>query len=184
VVSRGSVATSIPIPSAFPVVPDLRDGPIAQQRTITFADTANPNLFTIDGKPFNADCVDTIVTLGDVEEWTIRNTAQENHVFHIHQVEFQVTAINGEPQPFRGRQDVVTLPAATKSGPSTVTILLPFTNPVIAGRFVYHCHIIQHEVQGMMASIYVVDPAAPPPQEDIVPCSAGTTPNPPGGGHH
>lgn len=183
VVSRGSVAPTIPIPSAFPVVPDLRDGPIAKQRTITFADTANPNMFTIGGKPFNSECVDTIVTLGDVEEWTVQNTAQENHVFHIHQVEFQVTEINGEPQPFRGRQDVVTLPAATKKGgPSTVKILLPFTNPVIAGKFVYHCHIIQHEVQGMMASIYVVDPAQPPP--DIVPCSAGSTPSTPGVGHH
>ncbi len=185
IVSKGSQATQIPIPAAFPVVPDLRDGPIAKQRTIVFADTDDPNLFTIGGKPFNGECVDTIVNLGDVEEWTIQNTAQENHVFHIHQLEFQVTEINGVPQPFTGRQDVVTLPAASKSGPSTVKMLLPFTNPVIVGKFVYHCHIIQHEVQGMMASIYVVDPAAPPP--DITQCDASTTPDTPGtghGGHH
>ncbi len=63
---------------------------------------------------------------------------------------------------------VVTLPAAPKSGPSVVKVLIPFTNPVIVGKFVYHCHIIQHEDQGMMANIQVVDPAAPPP--DITLC--------------
>ena len=38
--------------------------------------------------------------LGDVEEWTIENTAQEAHMFHIHQLDFQVTQVNGELQPF------------------------------------------------------------------------------------
>ncbi|HJY83137.1 MAG TPA: multicopper oxidase family protein [Candidatus Binatia bacterium] len=168
--SKGSPVTPIPIPppSAFPAVPNLSAGPINQQRTIVFADTADPNLFTINGKPFNMDCVDTVVNLGDVEEWTIQNTAQEAHVFHIHQLDFQVTEVNGQPKPFTGYQDVVTLPPATSAGPSVVKVLIPFTDPVIVGKFVYHCHIIQHEDQGMMAVIQVVDPAAPP--SDITLC--------------
>ena len=110
------------------------------------------------------DCVDTVVKLGDVEEWTIQNTAQEAHVFHIHQLDFQVTEINGEPVPFIGYNDVVTLPAASSTGePSVVKMLIPFTDPVIVGKFVYHCHIIQHEDQGMMSNILVIDPKAPPP---------------------
>ena len=32
----------------------------------------------------------------------------------------------------------------------------------MVGEFVFHCHIIQHEVQGMMASVYVFDPKSPP----------------------
>jgi FtsP/CotA-like multicopper oxidase with cupredoxin domain len=111
--------------------------------------------------------VDTVAKLGDVEEWTIQNTAQEAHVFHIHQLDFQVTEINGKPAPFVGYHDVVTLPAASSTGdPSIVKILIPFTNPVIVGKFVYHCHIIQHEDQGMMAVIQVINPAAPPPHMD------------------
>ena len=102
--------------------------------------------------------------LGDVEEWTIQNTAQEAHVFHIHQLDFQVTEVNGTPQPFLGYHDVVTLPAAASEvDPSVVKVVIPFTDPVILGEFVYHCHIIQHEDQGMMANILVIDPNAPPP---------------------
>jgi len=77
-----------------------------------------------------------------------------------------VTEINGEAKPFTGYQDVVTLPAATDS-PSVVKVIIPFTNPVIVGKFVYHCHIIQHEDQGMMSTIIVQEPGAPPPNEPL-----------------
>jgi suppressor of ftsI len=170
VVSKGSpVGHPIPIPppSAFPKLPDLRKATINQHRTIVFADTADPDLFYINGKPYSPDCVDTVAKLGDVEEWTIQNTAQEAHVFHIHQLDFQVTEINGKPAPFVGYHDVVTLPAAASEvDPSVVKVIIPFTDPVILGEFVYHCHIIQHEDQGMMSNILVIDPAAPPPHID------------------
>jgi FtsP/CotA-like multicopper oxidase with cupredoxin domain len=171
VVSTGTPVDPIAIPpaSAFPKLPDLRKGPISKSRTIVFADTVLPDLFYINGKPYSPNCVDTVVTLGDVEKWTIRNTAQEAHVFHIHQLDFQVTEINGAAQPFDGYNDVVTLPAAASdTRPSEVTVLIPFTDPVIVGKFVYHCHIIQHEDQGMMAVIQVIDPSKPRP--DIKMC--------------
>ncbi|MGZ8215801.1 multicopper oxidase family protein [Methylomagnum sp.] len=166
VVSKGAAVTPIPIPSAdqFPKLPDLRAGTINQRRTIVFSDTVLPDLFFINGKPFTPDCVDTLVRLGDVEEWTIQNTAREAHVFHIHQLDFQVTEMNGAAQPFNGYNDVVTLPPApSDTQPSVVKVLIPFTDPVILGEFVYHCHIIQHEDQGMMSVIRVIDPAAPMP---------------------
>jgi suppressor of ftsI len=167
VVSKGSpVENPIPIPppSAFPQLPDLREATINQHRTIVFADTADPDLFYINGKPYSPDCVDAVTKLGDVEEWTIQNTAQEAHVFHIHQLDFQVTEINGAPAPFIGYNDVVTLPAAASDvDPSVVKVIIPFTDPVILGEFVYHCHIIQHEDKGMMQNILVIDPNAPPP---------------------
>ena len=166
VVSQGAPVAPIALPSTFPPLRDLSRGPITRRRTIVFADTANPNQFTIDGKPYTPDCIDTLVTLGDVEEWAIQNTAQEAHVFHIHQLDFQVTDVNGHAKPFTGYQDVVTLPAATDT-PSVVTVIIPFTNPVIVGKFVYHCHILQHEDEGMMATIYVQGPGVPPPDEPL-----------------
>jgi suppressor of ftsI len=178
IVSRGTPVTPIPIPSAaeFPKLPDLRAGPINTRRNIVFSDTALPNLFVINGKPYSPDCVDAVARLGDVEEWTIQNTAREAHVFHIHQLDFQVTEINGEVQPFNGYHDVVTLPpASSDTQPSIVKVLIPFTNPVIVGEFVYHCHIIQHEDQGMMAVIRVIDPAEPIP--DIQMCQTTPTAN-------
>jgi FtsP/CotA-like multicopper oxidase with cupredoxin domain len=168
VTSSGTPVAQIPLPSTFPPLTDLSKGRIDKQRTIVFADTANPNQFTVNGKPFNPNCIDTIVNLGDIEEWTIQNTAQEAHVFHIHQLDFQVVEVNGEAKPFTGYQDVVTLPpAADDDTPSVVKVIIPFTDPVIVGKFVYHCHIIQHEDQGMMAVIYVQQPGGPPPDDPL-----------------
>lgn len=168
VASRGDEVDQIPLPTTFPPVQDLRTVSLTGQRTIVFADTANPDQFTINGKPYTPDCIDTLVTLGDVEEWTIQNTATEAHVFHIHQLDFQVTEVDGKPVPFTGYQDVVTLPPAPDDDtPSTVKVIIPFTDPVIVGKFVYHCHIIQHEDQGMMATLFVQEPGGLPPDQPL-----------------
>jgi len=168
VVSSGSSVTPIPLPTDFPPLADLSKGRIDAERTIVFSDTANPDQFVIDGKPFNPNCIDTIVPLGSIEEWTIQNTAQEAHVFHIHQLDFQVTEVAGKAVPFVGYQDVVTLPPAPDDDtPSEVKVIIPFDDPVIAGEFVYHCHIIQHEDQGMMATIFVQQPGGPPPNKPL-----------------
>jgi FtsP/CotA-like multicopper oxidase with cupredoxin domain len=94
---------------------------------------------------------------------TIQNTAAEAHVPHPsarlsgHQDQRRRAAL------FVGYQDTVNLlPAADDGTPSSVTAIIPFDNPVIVGEFVYHCHIVQHADQGMMANIVVVDPADPP----------------------
>lgn len=151
-VSGGTPQTPIALPDRLPPVEDLRERPIAERRTIVFSETAGEDdqKFFIDGKMFDPDRVDTRARLGTVEEWTIRNESDELHVFHIHQVDFQVVEVNGEPQPFIGHQDTQITPVRGE-----VKVLIPFTNPVIAGRFIYHCHIMAHEDNGMMAVIEV-----------------------------
>jgi FtsP/CotA-like multicopper oxidase with cupredoxin domain len=157
----GARVTAPPLPS-MPVVADLRDQSLTgmQRRTVTFADDPNdPNRFLIDDKVYDHDRIDQPVTLGSLEEWTIVNTANELHAFHIHQTDFQVISVNGVEQAFSGYQDTVNLPAATrKGGPSQVVVRIPFTNPVMVGKFVFHCHIVQHADQGMMANIEVAAP--------------------------
>ena len=169
VVSRGpQVAAPVGLPAALPAVPDLRALPGTRERTVVFANAGAdlPFHFTIDDRIYDHNRIDTTVTLGDVEQWTVRNTSTELHVFHIHQTYFEVVAIDGMPQPFTGYQDTVTLPAATRRAgivvPSEVKMIIPFTDPEIVGKFVYHCHIAQHADQGMMANIEVVAPAASP----------------------
>jgi suppressor of ftsI len=169
-VSRGPRVSPQPLPASFPVVRDLRDLPLTGQRTIEFQDTDDPDVFTIDGLVYDHGCVNTVVPLDSREEWTILNTAREEHVFHMHQLDFQVIEVNGQPQPFTGYQDTVNLPSATKKGgPGFVRAIVPFTDPVIVGEFVYHCHIVQHADQGMMANILVVDPTKPLPP--FTPCA-------------
>jgi FtsP/CotA-like multicopper oxidase with cupredoxin domain len=158
VASSGAEAAEIPLPTSFPPVPDLRERRIDVERQIPFADSGDD--FTINGLTYDHDRIDTTVTLGNVEKWTIQNMSRELHVFHIHQTDFQVVEVDGVPQPFTGYQDTVSLPFKTRRGPGTVKIIIPFTNPVIVGKFVYHCHIVQHADQGMMANIEVVAPGA------------------------
>ena len=162
------VTNQVPLPSNFPSPPDLRNVAIDAQRPFVFADksTTPDEQFTINDQYYDHDRIDTRVPLGNVEEWTITNSSRELHVFHIHQTDFQVTEINGEAQPFTGYQDTVSLPYATKKKgqlvPGEVKIRIPFTNPLMVGKFVYHCHIVQHADQGMMANIEVVPPLVSP----------------------
>jgi FtsP/CotA-like multicopper oxidase with cupredoxin domain len=146
----------------FPQLENLCDQPIPQnqKRTIVFSETADGDTFFINGKVFNPDIVDTTVKIGTLEEWTIQNTSQELHVFHIHQTDFQVCEVNGVKKPFIGYQDTVNLPYMgedpNKQGPGEVKIVINFRNPIIEGKFVYHCHIAEHEDNGMMAVIEAV----------------------------
>ena len=110
----------------------------------------------IDGRIMEEDRVDQVVHLGDTEEWTIVNTDQQYHSFHIHQTGFLVTEVNGVAQNELSLRDTFSLPPDTDSGHGVVKVVIPFTDPVIVGRFVYHCHAVDHEDKGMMGVIEVV----------------------------
>lgn len=133
----------------------LATHPITRRRTFVFSETADGDTFFVNGLKFDPDRVDTQVHVGDVEEWTIENTSGEVHAFHIHQTDFLVTEINGVEQPANGLHDTVNLPIARNGRPGVVKIIIPFTDPNIVGKFVYHCHILEHEDGGMMATIEV-----------------------------
>jgi FtsP/CotA-like multicopper oxidase with cupredoxin domain len=145
----GTAVTPIALPEKLLPVADLR-GAVTGRRTIVFSESADGDTFFIDGRTFDPGRTDARVKLGEVEEWTIRNESGELHDFHIHQTHFQVTEVNGAPQPFDGYQDIVNVPIHGQ-----VKVIIPFTDPVILGRFVYHCHLLSHEDRGMMATIEV-----------------------------
>jgi len=114
-------------------------------------------------KVFDPSDPPAIVTqVGSVEDWTIENHAREIHAFHIHQVHFLLVARNGVDVTGSKILDTVPIPAWSGSGPyPSVTIRMDFRDPQTAGVFVYHCHILQHEDQGMMAKIAVLPPVGP-----------------------
>ncbi len=145
----GAAIRPLALPERLLPVADLR-GRITGRRTIVFSESADGDTFFVDRRTFDPSRVDTRVKLGAIEEWTIRNESEELHDFHIHQTHFQVTEVNGVPQPFVGYQDIVNLPIH-----SAVKLIIPFTDPAIVGTFVYHCHLLAHEDGGMMATIVV-----------------------------
>ena len=110
----------------------------------------------IDHHVMEEDRVDQTVKLGDTEEWTVINTDQQYHSFHIHQTGFLVTEVNGVPQRELSLRDTVSIPPATEQSSGVLKVVIPLTDPVIVGRFVYHCHAVDHEDKGMMGVIEVV----------------------------
>ena len=134
--------------------------PITRRRTITFSETDDGNTFFIDGRAYDVSRDDVVVHLGDVEEWTLVNVSTERHVFHIHQMDFLVQSINNQDIDETGLRDVVDIPYAQNGVPGRVKIIVPFTDPLMVGRFVFHCHIVQHEDAGMMANVVVLPPGA------------------------
>ena len=137
-------------------IDEVRSAAIARRRTLEYSKTPDRKTFMIDGHVMEEDRVDQTVKLGDTEEWTVVNTDQQYHNFHIHQTGFLVTEINGVPQNEDSLRDTFSVPPATDAGPGVLKVVIPFTDPVIVGRFVYHCHAVDHEDKGMMGVVVVV----------------------------
>lgn len=137
-------------------IDEIRRTPIARRRTLDYSRTDDRQMFMIDGHVMDEDRIDQTVKLGDTEEWTVVNTDQQYHSFHIHQTAFLVTEINGVPQNEDSLRDTFSVPPATDIGPGSLKVVIPFTDPVIVGKFVYHCHAVDHEDKGMMGIVEVV----------------------------
>jgi FtsP/CotA-like multicopper oxidase with cupredoxin domain len=104
------------------------------------------------------------VRAGTTEEWIIENWTHELHAFHIHQLHFRVLAIDGKPEANPPLLDVVNVPYAEATGyhskegpvrPGRVRIKLYFPES-LAGDIPFHCHLVDHEDNGMMAVLRVV----------------------------
>ncbi|MBV9266073.1 MAG: multicopper oxidase domain-containing protein [Acidobacteriaceae bacterium] len=150
-------------------------------RTLYFSEiNANQQFFiTVDGQtptlfsPNNPPAITT--TQGSVEDWIIQNRSLENHEFHLHQVHFLLLERNGVPVPPSQQQflDMVEVPFGTGAPPyPSVKVRADFRGPDI-GDFVYHCHILNHEDNGMMAIIRVLpNDAAAKPANTVPPAVA------------
>ena len=126
--------------------------PNSQTNFYITVDGQTPTLFSPDNPPA------IVTTQGSVEDWTIENRSMENHEFHIHQIHFLLVDQNGIPVKNGQYLDMIQVPYWSGSGPyPSVTVRMDFRSPLI-GDFVYHCHILGHEDNGMMAIIRVIAP--------------------------
>ena len=104
-----------------------------------------------------------------VEYWIIQNDSAELHNFHLHQTKFQVvhqgslsaaqnkTLLMGQMSSLvhvesTGKNMVDVYPIKAKEW---IAIRVVFDRDEQLGRYVYHCHILEHEDKGMMAAIEV-----------------------------
>jgi FtsP/CotA-like multicopper oxidase with cupredoxin domain len=145
----GDPAPELSLPTSLAPFEDLREVEAAESRSFAFTEDDANNQFFINGEMFSHDRVNTVVQLDTVEEWTISNDTTEQHPFHIHVNDFQVVSVNGEAYDAVSLQDTVILPSG-----GDVVIRMHFTD--FLGKYVYHCHILNHEDNGMMAVLEVV----------------------------
>jgi len=111
--------------------------------------TEDKNGFYINGRKFVMDAEPmTNARVGSYQHWRIVNRTAELHPFHIHQVHFLAYAENGVPLEPPAWLDTVNVPMG-----GSVDVILDFTDPVIKGMAVFHCHLLNHEDKGMMAKI-------------------------------
>jgi FtsP/CotA-like multicopper oxidase with cupredoxin domain len=145
----------------------LADAKATAQRTLYFSEVGSNFFVTVDGQdpelfdPNNPPAITT--EIGAVEDWTIQNRANDEHVFHIHQIHFLLEDVNGVAVPKKQRQFYDTYPVHAWSGTGdypSIKVRMDFRGG-IAGDFVYHCHILGHEDHGMMAIIRVSPKKAP-----------------------
>jgi FtsP/CotA-like multicopper oxidase with cupredoxin domain len=130
-------------------------------------DPKNPNsptkfYLTVEGqanKQFDMNDTEpnVVVQQGTVEDWVIENRTREVHAFHIHQIHFLLTEWNGIPLDEPYLRDVINVGYWDGSSPvyPTARLRMDFRAPGIAGTFLYHCHLLEHQDGGMMGTIRV-----------------------------
>lgn len=124
----------------------------------------------INGRRMDMGRIDEVVTEGDTEIWEVRSIVPMPHSFHVHDVQFRVLTVDGDAPPpeLAGPKDTVYLEPNR-----TYRLLMRFddyTDPDVP--YMFHCHMLLHEDEGMMGQFVVVGPG----QE------AGTPPGGHGGG--
>jgi FtsP/CotA-like multicopper oxidase with cupredoxin domain len=116
--------------------------------------------WTINGQPFDHSRVDARPVLGTVEHWALVNTSQggKSHYIHIHDVDWKVVSRNGSLPP--PEEDCLKETFRLDPG-DIVVVAAKFTDHV--GPYMMHCHMLEHEDHGMMATFEVVPPGSVTP---------------------
>ncbi|MGP6159924.1 MAG: multicopper oxidase family protein [Vulcanimicrobiaceae bacterium] len=153
---RVSPPAGLAVPALYSIAPAA---PV-RARTIRLSEDARR--FFINGVSYRPTQAPAFTArAGTTEEWTIENDSDEVHAFHVHQVHFALESLNGTPIRDRHWVDVVDVPQARpgiggRLRPSRIRILVDFRDPLVRGVFPLHCHMADHEDNGMMATIRVV----------------------------
>ncbi len=102
----------------------------------------------INGRTMDMTRDDVSARLGTTEIWEVENVVGMDHPFHLHGFEFQMLDRDGVPEPYRSWKDVVNVPKH-----SVVRLVVRYED--YPGRWMFHCHILDHEDEGMMGILHV-----------------------------
>lgn len=151
--AAGELAESPEVPATLAEVPRLHPTEAVETRTFRLDDSL------INGQRMAMGRIDAAPTRDTVEIWRVTNAGGMTHSFHVHGVQFQVLTVDGEPPPphLGGWKDTVYLPRDVP-----VDLIMRFTGHTDPDTpYMFHCHVLVHEDEGMMGQFVVVEPGQP-----------------------
>ncbi|HEX2657358.1 MAG TPA: multicopper oxidase family protein, partial [Polyangia bacterium] len=92
-------------------------------------------------------------TVGETQIWTITNTIEWNHPFHLHGFFFQPLTEQLTPREPIEWKDTIDVPVK-----QTVRFAVKFDDR--PGMWMFHCHLLDHAEAGMMGALMVDEPGA------------------------
>jgi FtsP/CotA-like multicopper oxidase with cupredoxin domain len=143
-VSHGPAARPVAVPATLRPLPAIDTSDVAAHRVIVMSQGL------IDGRRMDPHRVDIHARLGTTEIWEVQNVVGMDHPFHLHGFHFQVLDRDGVPEPYRSWKDLVNVPKH-----SSVRIVVHFAD--FPGKWMYHCHILDHEDEGMMGILQLTN---------------------------
>jgi spore coat protein A len=171
-VSSGKVIDTSSLPSALRPVPKIPESKAAQTRLLTLDEyvnkSGNPVMLLLNASHWKMPVTEKPV-LGSTEIWTLINPTNDTHPIHLHLVRFQILDRQPyEPWLFQTKRQLHFLgppepPEPNEAGwKDTVQahsrmvtrIIVPFEG--FTGRYVWHCHILEHEDNEMMRPYEVI----------------------------
>jgi FtsP/CotA-like multicopper oxidase with cupredoxin domain len=151
---RSSVSDSSKVPSSLQAAPKMTiPSKVSAVWSIGLTKTSNGSAWNIDGKVFNPKRVVLKVPRGATQLWELRNPTNVTHFFHLHEEQWRTVQRDGKTPPAweRGLEDTWRLDPG-----ETVRVVGKFTD--FTGVFMVHCHMLDHEDDGLMSQFAVVDP--------------------------
>jgi FtsP/CotA-like multicopper oxidase with cupredoxin domain len=141
---------------------------LLSETPLEIPESATVRKFTLDGhtkingEKMDMNRIDEVVPSGALEIWEVRSDGNP-HTFHIHGATFHVLEVAGEVPPphLRGPKD--TVPVAAGREVKLAVQFVTHIDPDVP--FMYHCHILKHEDNGMMGQFVIVEPG----MEDTTP---------------
>ncbi|GAB1688954.1 multicopper oxidase family protein [Krasilnikovia sp. M28-CT-15] len=142
------------LPPQLRPLPPVGDATVERDFELGITPPGEPVAFRINGRTFDHDRVDIQIKRGTTEIWRITNLDTAlgiPHNFHLHLAQFRVLDRDGRPPAAgeAGVKDTVLIEPG-----STVRIQATFRDYV--GRYLFHCHFLEHSGLGMMAQMEIV----------------------------
>ncbi len=154
------------IPQNLPSIEYYDINNVKRTRTFQLSHDMNsgPGMHRINDLTYDINRIDEKIPFNELEEWKFVNVTNNIHPMHVHGVMFQVYSRNGNttlaPND-KGWKDTVLVDAY-----ETVQVLVKFND--YSGRYLLHCHNLEHEDNGMMLNIEI-DPATSVDNENSSP---------------